>query len=299
MGSKSSPPPPDYKGAAEQTSASNREALAQQTWANRPTINTPWGQQSWEASAKVDPSTGLPVTDWTQNITLTPEEQAALDSQQRISAGRSDAAEGLLGQATGAFQKEFDWAGAPKAGSMEGFDPNTARDRAENALWQRQLSKIEPGLTQSEDARRARLANMGIALEGGSEAFNRAQTGMDAARQKAYQDAAWQSVIGGGQEATRELGMYQGAMDAQNTARNQFLTEEAQRRNMPLNELNALLHGQQVKDPSFKGPESKAGNAGGVDYLGAATAQGNAANQGGMDWGSAIGGIGSVAATAM
>lgn len=296
MGSKA-PASPDYRGAAEQTAASDKAALTQQTWANRPTINTPWGQQSWQAGSTIDPSTGQSVTDWTQNITLSPEQQAALDAQQRITQGRSDAAEGLLGQATSAFDKPFDWEGAPKAGSMEGMDPAGARNRAEQALWQRNISKIEPMLTQSEDARRARLANMGIALEGGSEAFGRAQSSMDMARQKAYQDAAYSSIIGGGQEATREQGMGIAGAQEQDRQRSQWLTEEAQRRNMPLNELNALLTAQQVQSPQFSGPNQTAGRGQATDYLGAAGMQGNFDQANAQQAGGMWGGLGQLAGT--
>lgn len=44
---KSSPPPPDYTGAAEATGASQLDAIAAQTRANRPNVTTPWGSQTW------------------------------------------------------------------------------------------------------------------------------------------------------------------------------------------------------------------------------------------------------------
>jgi hypothetical protein len=296
-GKGSAPAAPNYAAAAEATAASNQEAMSRQTWANRPTINTPWGQQTWEAASATDPATGLPVTNWTSNINLTPEQQQALNAQQDIQKGRSEAAQTLLGQATKSFQKPFDWGGMPPQQSLEdvGYDPTRARDRAEKALYEREVDKMEPMLAQSEDARRARLANMGISLEGGSEAFTRAQTGMDDARTGAYQDAARQAIIGGGAEASRELGMATGAAGFGNTLRQQAIAEEAQRRGMTLNELNALLTGQQVGMPGmpdFKG----AGNAGGTDYLAAANMQGkyglDAARmdqESGMDWGTLLG----------
>lgn len=279
-GKGSAPAAPDYRGAAEQQGASSRENTTAQNWANRPTMNTPWGQQTWTSASDVDPSTGLPVTKWESNINLTPEAQAAQEAQQRITAGRSSAAEGLLGQATGGFEKEFDWAGAPKAGSLEGagYDPKSARSRAEQALMAKQLSMIEPGLTRSEESRRTRLANMGIEPEGGSAAWERAQQGMDKTRSDAYQQASLASIAGGGAEASRELGLASGAADAQNRYRQQYIAEEAQRRGMSLNELNALLTGQQVQMPQmpdFKG----ATKADTTNYLGAAQMQGDYAQE--------------------
>lgn len=55
----------------------------------------------------------------------------------------------------------------------------------------------------------------------------------------------------------------------QNQVRGQQVQEEQARRAQALNELNALLTGSQVSQPNFNG-FNQAGNAGGVDYTGAA-----------------------------
>src|SRR5262245_5260053 len=86
------PPPPDYSGAAKEQAQSSKEVTNMQTWANRPQINTPWGSQSWETEAVVDPATGQPVTKWTQNTALSPEGAAAQQAQADITQGRSEAA---------------------------------------------------------------------------------------------------------------------------------------------------------------------------------------------------------------
>ena len=114
MGKKSPPPAPDYVGAAEATAKSSRELATANTTANRPTQVTPWGTSSWASSAGVDPSTGLPVTNWTQNIELTGPQQQALDAQMRVQAGRSDLAEGLIGRAGQELGTPMDWDGLPK-----------------------------------------------------------------------------------------------------------------------------------------------------------------------------------------
>lgn len=71
---------------------------------------------------------------------------------------------------------------------------------------------------------------------------------------------------------------YQNA-EYQNQMRQQQISEEMLRRNQPLNEMNALLTGSQVSQPNFNGYNT-AGNAGGVDYSGAANSQYNAALDG-------------------
>jgi hypothetical protein len=111
MGSKSAPKQPDYTGAAEKQGENALELNTQQTYANRPTQNTPWGSSSWESSLGTDPATGKQITNWTQNITLSPAEQAALDSQMRIGQGLSSTAEGLLDQTKTTFANPLDYSG--------------------------------------------------------------------------------------------------------------------------------------------------------------------------------------------
>jgi hypothetical protein len=113
MGKKSTPTPPDYIGAAEAQGQSSRENLTTQNFANRPTINTPFGQESWQTSAGIDPSTGQPVTQWTQNTTLNPALQNALDSQINIQQGRSDLANAFMGRVGEEYRSPFDWGNLP------------------------------------------------------------------------------------------------------------------------------------------------------------------------------------------
>lgn len=124
MGKKSTPAPPpapDYTGAAEKTAESSQEAQTRADWANRPTQNTPWGQSSWTSAAAVDPATGKPVTNWTQNITLTPEQQKALNDQMAIDSGKSGLALDMLGRAGDATSQPFDMS---KLTQMMGIDPS-------------------------------------------------------------------------------------------------------------------------------------------------------------------------------
>jgi hypothetical protein len=106
---KSAPKAPDFTAAAEATAASSRDVTEQQTWANRPTINTPFGQQTWNTTPVWDPSTEQYLNTWEQNTNLTPEAQSALDSQLRLTQGRSDLAEGLLGRVQDEYGEPMDW----------------------------------------------------------------------------------------------------------------------------------------------------------------------------------------------
>lgn len=82
----------------------------------------------------------------------------------------------------------------------------------------------------------------------------------------------------------KQLTMNAGLQDAENKAQNQDYTQALQNygvnwqqeqtlRNMPLNELNALLSGQQVQNPTFEA-FAQQGYVPGVDYSGAAAAKG-------------------------
>lgn len=117
MGSKSAPRAPDYRGAAEEQAASSQKVTTQQSYANRPTQTTPWGTSSWTTGTAVDPATGQNVTTWNQDLTLSPTEQAAFDSQSRVRQGLSEGAETLLGDATAGFENKIDYNALPEWGA--------------------------------------------------------------------------------------------------------------------------------------------------------------------------------------
>lgn len=126
MGSKSAPSAPDYTASAVAQGEASREVTRDQTYANRPTQNTPWGSIGWETNTQIDPATGEQVTGWTQNTTLDPQLQQGLQDQIDIQAGRSNAALGLINRASDEFQTPMDWnnlpevAGAPQVPSFYG-----------------------------------------------------------------------------------------------------------------------------------------------------------------------------------
>src|SRR5690606_28743572 len=75
---------------------------------------------------------------WTMTMGLPPEMQAALESQQRVTRGRSEMAEGLLGQAGQSLSQGLDW------NSLQALDGGMeARNRAEDAIYQRATSRLD------------------------------------------------------------------------------------------------------------------------------------------------------------
>lgn len=318
MGKKSAPPAPDYTAAAQATAQSNLQAAQQQTAANRPTQITPWGTSAWSKG---------PDDAWTQNISLSPQEQQALNDQMGIQSGKSGLAQGMMGRLGEATAQPFDWSnmtsmgGVPQAGGLQATSTqpgqplqagnldatgDMGRQRIEQQLFQRMAQPH----AQQQSALDTQLAGMG--LQRGSEAWGREQQRLGDQQSREMYDAMQTA----GTEQSRQFGMAQQAgaqnfgqqaqagaqnfgqqlqsnaqnfgqqqsmlgqnfgqqmqsANYQNQLRQQQIQEQQLQRSLPLNELNALLTGSQVAQPSFGG-FSQQGNAGGVDYSGAAQQQ--------------------------
>lgn len=262
--SKSAPEAPDYTGAAEAQAESSREVTEQQTWANRPTQVTPFGTVDWTSHPQWDPVTGQTLNRWTQTTTLDPESQAALDAQQRLQAQRSGLAGSMYDRVAQEYGDVPDFSqfqqmgAAPQAMSFGGGDRYS--QEAEDALYGRFSSRMEPQFEQAAEAKRTQLYNMG--LREGDEAFRRAMEEESQRQTDARQQAMYGATIGAGQEAARMQGMDISAGQAgfgqqmqaanyQNTLRQQQIAEYMQQRGFSLNEINALLTGQQVGMPSM------------------------------------------------
>lgn len=243
MGKKSPPPAPNYTAAAEKTAEGNINQVNSQTAANRPNIYTPWGSQTWSSSAGVDPSTGKPVTNWESNISLTPDQQQALNDQMGIQRLLSQGASTLAGNAVSSFQSPSGWDSLPSMGDW--------RQRAQDAV----ISLQQPGLDRQRELTESQLANQGISR--GSEAWNEAQQQLSD-----NENRAGLSAIASGRDEAQ----------LSNRMRQQAISEMLQQRNQPLNELNALLTGQQVSSPQMPS-FSQASRAAGPDYSGAAVNQ--------------------------
>ncbi len=307
---KDTPDPPDYVGAANQQSGANRNQLEQQTWANRPTVNTPFGQQTWNVTPTWDPTTGQYLNQWESNVNLTPETQGAVDDQMAIQAGRSDAALGMLPNVQNTYSNPMSWGGfqslnaGPGAGNVQqsvanptqNVDPSQRyNQQANDAIYGQWSNRQEPRMQQQMDQMRTQLYNQG--LKEGDQAYESQMQRMRQDQDDARTQAQYQATIGSGQEAQRMYGMDMGlrqqqfnenmgqgafaneaaqqmfnqgqsAAGFQNNVRQQQINEALQQRNQPLNEMNALLGGQQVSNPSMT-PFNTAGMGRGTDYMSA------------------------------
>lgn len=180
--SKGAPPAPDYAGAARQD-----------TMTNRPNQNTPWASSRWSQG----PTPAGPASDgsmfgnvasraqapagggqWTQDVSLAPGLQSANDSMMS-----------QLGSA---------WANPLDNGAQ-------ARQHAEDAIYGRAASRLDPMWSSREHDMQTQLANQGI--DPNSAAYTKASSDFGRNRNDAYSSALMDAIMGGGQEASRQQGM--------------------------------------------------------------------------------------------
>lgn len=251
------PDPPNYTAAAQAQSKSSTDAINAQTAANRPNMNTPWGSMSWTNAGG----------QWTGNMSLSPEQQSALDAQQKVQHGESDLALGMQGQVRDAMSTPMDWGSLPQMPNAE-----TARGDAINATMDRYKSRLDPQWEQRQQQERSQLLGAGLTED--SEAYQREMSNFSRGRNDAYQQAQDSAEQSGAAAADQTFRMGMGAHQ-------QGLSDMLAKRAQPLNEMEALLHGYQVGMPQMPG-FAQAGAGQPTQYLNAANMQ-NSANMG--QWG--------------
>jgi hypothetical protein len=248
MGGKgSAPPPPDYIGAANTQAAASKELTNIQNFANRPTINTPFGSQSWMTSATTDPATGQTVTSWTQNNQLAPGLQDALNAQIGLQNERSQLAGSFMDRVSSEYSRPFDYQSLPQMaqanmpqtlqtrttdytpGITTAFGFGRPQGNVQTESLQRGLDTGDnPMLPQVDSGYRDRVADQlmqrmqpvhnyqqqqlesRLANQGftqGSEAYNRALTEL----QQRQANERFNALDQAGNEAQRLFGMQMGA----------------------------------------------------------------------------------------
>jgi hypothetical protein len=332
MGSKgSAPAAPDYIGATQLQGQLSKENLNMQNYANRPTINTPFGSQTWGTQTVTDPATGQDVTAWTQNTTLAPALQSALDAQTGLQADRSNLASNFMDRVATEYAMPFDYSGMPQMTSANkpsdlqtevgdyskgltssfnfgaplpqfdssyrdtvanqlmqkmqpvhdyqqrqletklsnmGFRPGTeGYDRELNNMSQRQSAERYNALnTAGDEAQRLYNMQMGTAQQSFNQNLGAAQFQNQALGQASALDQSRMQAQN--QAMQQQFGLNQQYANAQNQLRQQAIAEQMQRRGMSLNEMNALLSGQQVAMPNMPS-FSQSGQAQTPNILGA------------------------------
>lgn len=200
---KQAPSAPSFTGAAEQTAQSSREAVNQQTAANRPNQQTPWASTQWQQG---------PNGQWQQTTGF----NGPL-------AGLSTS---LQNQMAGSMGQALDLSGLPQVSS--GMD---ARNQAIEGAYSQATSRLDPSWNQREAAERTRLLNQG--LSEGSEAYKNAMGDFSRSRNDAY-TSAMNSAIGQGTAAGSAI------FGQDMASRQNALSEMLRQRSQPMAEAQAL-----------------------------------------------------------
>ena len=263
-GKGSAPPPPDYAGAARETSAGNAQAAMISQFGNMVNQYTPYGKVEYTRKQAGTTPEGVPYYQWSQNVSLSPEQQRAYNEDVLMNQGLRQAGMQGIGYVQSALDKPLSYEGLQEVGT-----PGQIQQAASDAAYQNAMRYVEPRLQRQQASLENQLANQGITR--GSEAWNAAMQDAEANRENIYsqaQNAAYTAGLTGAQQA------YQQALGA----RQQGISEANYLRQEPINILNAVRTGSQLQTSAQ--PQVGASSPGqlatwsGPDLLSATTAQG-------------------------
>ena len=240
MGKKTAPPPtPDYTGAAVAQGEANLESARATARLSNPNTYTPYGTQlvSYEGD--------IP----TIRQTLTPTAQKTLEAQQGVELSLANLGAKGANTASGVLDKPFSFSGPDVQTSLDlsgiAKMPVNAGMTGQEAIMQR----LEPSLARQRTSTETQLINQG--LRPGSEAYNNAINLLGQQETDARTQAVVQGLnldIGANQQG---FGQALESGKFGNVAQQQALAEAIQLRQLPLNEITALMSGSQIQNPQF------------------------------------------------
>jgi hypothetical protein len=240
----SAPAAPDYTGAAIAQGASNKETAIAQARLNNPNIYSPYGNQTVTWGAPDASGVSQP----TINQTLTPEAQRALTAQQNLQANLADLGGQSYNTAFNVMSKPFDYQGQVQTAldtSGVAKMPVNAGTTGQEAI----MSRLDPSLAKNRVSTETQLINQG--LRPGTEAYDNAIRLLG----QQENDQRTQAVLQGINLDTtaNAQGFNQALQSGQfgNTAQQQALAQAITQRQLPLNEINALMSGSQIQNPTF------------------------------------------------
>lgn len=260
MGKSSPPSAPNYTAAAQATAGGNLANSVYSNTANMVNQVSPQGKVTYTQSptgSYVNTKTGSQISgdeynaltknqgdysalqQWTQNVEMSPEQQALYNQSNRINQGLGDAAEQGVSYVQSALDKPLTDPGkyqrtagttqfvgnvdAPTLQTQLGNtqnqivgnisnnanqirtavnDPNLVNQQVQDALYQQQTQYLDPQFQKSQARLENQLANQGITR--GSEAWNSAMQDFGNQKQQAYESAR-SSAIGQGVNAASTL----------------------------------------------------------------------------------------------
>lgn len=235
---RSAPPQQNHYYQAAQQNQFNRGDFRFQTRGNNPNIFNPM------ASVRYYGAPGDP--DYRQVTTLNPTAQAAFNSQQNVMLNRANIARDISQSRLGNLRQPLQIANLQDYGQVGNYDAR--RQAAEDAVYNKATSRLDPLWKERENELSIRLANQG--LQAGDQAFDSAMANMLRARNDAYAGARNDAISAGRDESNNAFRQMMGKAEYDSSLRNQQISEAMQRRGWDMNEVNALLSGNQVRLPS-------------------------------------------------
>ena len=242
MGKKAPTPPPapDYAGAAVAQGASNLESARATAKLSNPNTYTPYGTQLVSYDGDVP----------TIRQTLTPQAQQTLEAEQRVQTSLANLGEKGTQMASTVLDKPFAFGGPAVQTSLDTSNiarmPVNAGTTGQEAI----MSRLEPSLARARTSTETNLINQG--LRPGTEAYDNAIRSLG----EQETDQRTQAVLQGINldTAANAQGYNQALQGGQfaNTAQQQALAQAIQGRQMPLNEITALMSGSQIQNPQFQ-----------------------------------------------
>lgn len=218
------PAAPDPWETAAATTQSNQQTAAYNKALNLNNFSNPFGAQNSTISG-YDPSTGAPI--YQTSTTANPQLQGAMNGlfgQIGNNSGVNQNALNGLGSLQGGYSSLNDWLSGLQGGyeSLRSqADIGAAKDaqqQGQNAAYQAQTQYLDPQFSQQGESLAAQLANQG--LTPGSQAYNNAMLNFNNTKQRAYSDAANQSILTGSQIGTQNWQNQLAGVNAQQSVLN-------------------------------------------------------------------------------
>jgi hypothetical protein len=241
MGKSTPPAPatPDYVGAAKQQGVENLEAARTTAKLGNPNVFSPYGNQTVTYEGDVP----------TVTQTLTPQAQETLNAQQKVQTDLANLGSQGVETAKNVLSTPFAFGGPSVQTSLDTSGiakmPVNAGTTGQEAI----MSRLEPSLAKNRVSTETQLVNQG--LRPGSEAYDNAIKLLGQQENDARTQAALQGI---NLDTTANAQQYNQALQSGqfgNTAQQQALAQAIQYRQMPLNEIAALMSGSQIQNPQF------------------------------------------------
>ena len=233
------PTMPNYAEAAKAQGVANVETARVQAQLGNPNVYSPYGNQTVTYQGDTP----------TITQTLTPQAQETLNAQQKVQTDLANLGSQGVETAKDVLNKPFAFGGPSVQTSLDTSGiakmPVNAGTTGQEAI----MSRLEPNIAKNRVSTETHLINQG--LRPGSEAYDNAIKLLGQQENDQRTQAALTGI--NLDTAANAQGYNQALQGGQfgNTAQQQALAQAIQYRQMPLNEITALMSGSQIQNPTF------------------------------------------------